>query len=335
MPFPAEAIRLGVNLSPHPPAEQLLLAERVEALGFDALWCGDHVLFHIPLYESLTLLSFYAARTRRVRIGTCIYLLALRHPTVVAKITSTLDALSGGRLVFGAGVGGEIPQEFGACGIPLAERGARVDEGIRVLRTLWREAPASFSGRFVAFEGISIEPKPAQPGGPPIWIGGRSDAALRRAGRLGDGWVSYVVTAERYRQSVDKIRAAAEAAGRSLDGFETAHLTFITVGRDYETARAAWVKRLSRRYNQDFGPLAEKYGFIGTPAQCIERIEQFVEAGCRHFVLNAICEVPDEAEQIELLASEILPYFRKKTSPPSATLSPGRREGGGPGKGKC
>jgi probable F420-dependent oxidoreductase len=301
-----------VSLSPHPPAEQLALAERVEALGFDSLWCGDHIFFHTPLYESLTLVAFYAARTRRIRVGTAVYLLALRHPTVVAKITSTLDALSEGRLIFGVGVGGENPREFEACGIPLSERGARVNEGIEVLRALWAPTPASFSGRFVKFEGVSLAPKPLQPGGPPIWIGGRSDAALRRAGRLGDGWVSYVVTAERYRQSLEKIKDAAAAAGRDPGRLETAHLAFITIGKDHERAKATWVGRLSRRYNQDFGPLADKYGFIGTPAQCIEQLERFVEAGCRYFLLNAISEIPDEAEQLERLASEILPHFRHK-----------------------
>lgn len=312
MPFPAEGIRFGAFLSPHPPEEQFALAERVEALGFDSLWCGDHISFHTPLYDSLTLLSTYAARTRRVKVGTAVYLLALRHPTVVAKMTSTLDVLSGGRLIFGVGVGGENPKEFEACGIPYTERGARVSEGIEVLRALWAQSPASFSGRFVKFERVSIDPKPVQPGGPPIWVGGRSDAALRRAGRLGDGWVSYVITAERYRESLEKIREAGEAAGRSLEGFATAHLTFITVGRDYEKAKAAWVKRISRRYNQDFGPLAEKYGFIGSPAQCIEQLERFAEAGCRYFLLNAATEIPDEAEQIEWMAAEILPYFRKR-----------------------
>ncbi len=312
MPSPDSPIRFGAFLSPHPPEEQLALAERVEALGFDSLWCGDHISFNLPLYESLTLLSFYAARTRRIRVGTAVYLLALRHPTVVAKITSTLDALSGGRLIFGVGVGGENPKEFEAAGVPHNERGARVNEGIEVVRALWTQTPASFSGRFVKFEGVSIDPKPLQPGGPPIWIGGRSDAALQRAGRFGNGWVSYVVTADRYRQSLEKIRAAASAAGRVLDGFETAHLTFITVGRDYEPAKDAWVKRLSRRYNQDFSPLADKYGFIGPPAQCIERLERFVEAGCRYFLLNAICDLPEEARQLEWMAAEILPHFRKK-----------------------
>ncbi len=312
MPSRGSAIRFGVSLPPHPPAEQLGLAERVEVLGFDSLWCGDHISFHTPLYESLTLLAFYAARTRSIKVGTAVYLLALRHPTAVAKITSTLDVLSGGRLIFGVGVGGENPKEFEACGVPMSERGARVNEGIEVLRALWTQTPASFSGRFVKFDGVSIDPKPVQPGGPPIWIGGRSDAALRRAGRLGDGWVSYVVTADRYRQSVEKIRAAALAAGRDLDRFETAHLAFITIGKDYEKAKAAWVKRLSRRYNQDFGPLADKYGLIGTAAQCIEQLERFVEAGCRYFLLNPISEPHDEGEQIEALASEILPHFKQK-----------------------
>jgi probable F420-dependent oxidoreductase len=305
-------VKFGTFLSPHPPTQQLALAERVEALGYDSIWAGDHLSFHNPLYESLTLLSAYAARTSRITVGTAVYLLALRHPAVVAKITSTLDALSGGRLIFGVGVGGENPKEFEAAGVPHNERGARVDEGIEVLRALWTQTPASFSGRFVKFDGVSIDPKPVQPGGPPIWVGGRSDAALRRAGRVGDGWVSYVVTASRYKQSLEKIQAAAAESGRSLEDFATAHLTFITMGADYEQAKATWIRRLSKRYNQDFAPLADRYGIIGTPAQCIEQLEQFVEAGCRYFLLNAICDIPEEQAQLEAMASEILPHFNRK-----------------------
>src|SRR3970282_1508458 len=153
-------IRFGASLSLHPSQEQFAIARRVDALGFDSLWTGDHLSFHNPLYESLTLLGSYAGIRSRVKLGAGVYLLALRHPTVAAKITSTLDALSGGRLIFGVGVGGELPKEFEACGIPHTERGARVNEGIEVLRTLWTHAPASFSGRFVKFEGVSIDPKP-------------------------------------------------------------------------------------------------------------------------------------------------------------------------------
>ncbi|PYM39376.1 MAG: LLM class F420-dependent oxidoreductase [Candidatus Rokuibacteriota bacterium] len=303
--------RVGVSLSLHPPAVQWALARRAEALGFESLWTGDHVSFHLPLYESLTLLASYASITTRIRIGSAVYLLALRHPTIVAKITATLDVLSGGRFVFGVGVGGENPKEFEASGVPHRERGARVDEGIEVLRALWRDTPATFKGRFTSFDAVSIDPKPVQPGGPPIWVGGRSDAALARAGRVGDGWVAYVVTAERYRQSLEKIRAAADRAGRSLDGFARAHLAFITVGGDFETARQTWVSRLSERYSQDFGPLAERYGVIGTPAQCRETLEKFIDAGCDYFILNPIGDPGQTGPQIEAIAADILPRLNR------------------------
>jgi probable F420-dependent oxidoreductase len=304
-------LKFGAFLAMHPAPEQFALARRCEGLGFDSLWTGDHVSFHNPLYESLTLLASYAGITTRIRLGSGVYLLALRQPTVVAKITSTLDALCGGRLIFGVGVGGENPKEFEACGVPHRERGARVTEGIDVVRALWRDTPASFDGRFTRFEGVSIDPKPVQRPGPPIWIGGRSDAALARAGRQGDGWVSYVVQPERYAQSLAKIRRAAEEAGRRLDGFVTAHLTFVTVGRDYESAERTWVRLLSARYAQDFGPLARKYGVIGTPAQCAEQIARFEQAGCRYFVMNPIGELADEQAQLETIASEIIPRFDK------------------------
>src|SRR5512132_3009804 len=311
MPSPAK-VRFGAFLSLHPPEEQLALARRCEELGLDSLWTGDHVSFHGPIYESLTLLAAYAGITTRIKLGSGVYLLALRQPTVVAKITSTLDALCGGRLIFGGGGGGENRKVFEACGIPHTERGARVTEGIDVVRTLWRDTPASFKGRFTEFEGVSIDPKPVQRPGPPIWVGGRSDAALKRAGRQGDGWVSYVVQPERYAQSLAKIRAAAEAAGRDLAGFTPAHLGFVTVGRDYETAKATWVRLLSKRYAQDFAPLAQKYGIVGTPAQCAEQIERFRAAGCRFLIVDAICDAADEGDQLERVAADVTPRFRAR-----------------------
>jgi probable F420-dependent oxidoreductase len=304
-------LAFGAFLSRHAPEEQWDLARRVEALGYDSIWTGDHIAFHNPLYESLTLLASYASITRRIRLGTAVYLLALRHPTVAAKITSTLDVLSGGRLIFGVGVGGENPKEFEACGVPHRERGARVTEGIEVVRTLWRDAPATFKGRFTQFEGVSLAPRPVQQPGPPIWVGGRSDAALDRAGRQGEGWVSYVVQPERYARSVQRIRAAAEAAGRDLDGFAWAHLTFISLGRDHEAAERTWVRLLSRRYAQDFGPLARKYGIIGTPEQCVEQIGRFVEAGCRYFLMNPICDPPEARAQLEAIAADVIPRLRR------------------------
>jgi probable F420-dependent oxidoreductase len=294
----------------HAPAEQWDTVRAVERAGYDSVWTGDHVSFHNPLYESLTLLASYASITSRIKLGTGVYLLALRPPAIAAKVTATLDVLSGGRLIFGVGVGGENPKEFELTGSPHKERGARVSEGIEVVRTLWRDTPASFDGRFTRFSSVSIDPKPVQQPGPPIWIGGRSDAALIRAGRQGDGWISYVVQASRFKQSLDTIHEAAATARRSLDGFTAAHLTFITVGRDYETARATWVRLLTKRYAQDFGPLAQKYGVIGTPEQCAEQLQAFVDAGCRYFVMDAIADAADERAQLETIAAEIVPRFR-------------------------
>src|SRR5499426_2925035 len=203
----------------HPPAEQFELVQRLEAVGYDSVWTGDHMSFHNPIHESITLLASYAPITTRIKLGVGVYLLALRSPAVAAKQAATLDVLSGGRLIFGVGVGGENPKEFEVCGVPHKERGARVSEHIDVVRALWRDTPASFDGRFTRFEKVSIDPKPVQQPGPPIWIGGRSEAALRRAARQGDGWFSYVIHAERYRQGVARIGEEAARAGRALDGF--------------------------------------------------------------------------------------------------------------------
>src|SRR2546426_3655952 len=173
-------IGFGAQLSLHPPAEQWALVQRLEALGYAWVCTGDHVSFHNPIHESLTLLASYAPITQRLKLGVAVYLLALRAPAVAAKMAATLDVLSGGRLVFGVGVGGENPKEFELCGVPHKERGPRVTEGIDVVRTPWRDTPATFRGRFTRFESVSIDPKPIQRP-PPIWIGGAPGAAPARA----------------------------------------------------------------------------------------------------------------------------------------------------------
>ncbi|HEV8441260.1 MAG TPA: LLM class flavin-dependent oxidoreductase [Methylomirabilota bacterium] len=309
------SIHFGASPSsptPRPPEEQFRLVRLIEEWGFESIWAGDHVSFHNPIFESLTLLASYIGITTQIKLGTAVYLLALRPPAVAAKMAATLDVLSGGRLIFGVGVGGENPKEFEVCSVPHTERGARVTEAIDVMRALWRDTPASFQGRFTRFERVSIDPKPVQQPGPPIWVGGRSDAALARAARQGDGWISYVVNAERYAQSAARIREEAGRAGRRLDGFVHAHLAFVTVGRDYEKARDTWVRLLSKRYAQDFGPLAAKYGIIGTATQCAEQLERFIQAGCRYFVMNPICDNEDTETQFEMIADDVVPRFAKR-----------------------
>jgi probable F420-dependent oxidoreductase len=314
-------VRFGVSLGLHPvrpqPREAMLaLVGEAERLGFDSLWVGDHIAFWTPHLDSLTTLAVSAGLTERITLGVGVFLLPLRHPALVAKAVATLDWLSGGRVIFGVGVGGEGKKEFEACGVPIAERGRRTDEGIAVLRELWSKSPASFDGRFVRFQEVVLEPKPAQPSGPPIWIGGRSDAALRRAGRRGDGWISYLVRPARFRDSLAKIRAFAEEAGRPLPpAFGQGHLAFVCLGRTYEAAVAVATETLSLQYNQPFAGLVEKYCLVGTPAQCREQVAGFLEAGVRHLVFRPVCEAGQEAEQLRRLAAEIVPTFRE---PPGA-----------------
>lgn len=307
-------IQVGVTLGSRPPDALHRLAGRIEALGYDSIWVGDHIQFHNPTLESLTTLAYVAAVTRRVQLGTAVYLLALRHPTIVAKTVATLDVLAGGRLVFGVGVGGEFPKEFEAAGVPHRERGRRVDEGIEVCRLLWTKAPASFEGRFVRFTDVTLEPRPVQRGGPPVWIGGRSDHALRRAARAGDGWISYVVTPERYRQGLEKIQTFAAEAGRPVEpgrGFEPAHLAFAVLDDDRERARAIAVRYLSRQYNQPFDDLVTKYCVFGSPARCVETLAGFVEAGVRTFVIGFTAGAEQAEDQVERFAAEVLPRLRQ------------------------
>src|SRR5262245_2563381 len=301
-------IRVGIEI-PHRPELLGPVSVRAEALGFESVWIGDHVAFYNPTLDSLGALGYVAALTRRVRIGPCVYLLALRQPTIVAKQIASLDLLSRGRVVFGVGVGGEFPKEFEACGIPHRERGARVDEGIAVCRALWARSPASFTGRFTRFTDAALEAKPAQPGGPPIWIGGRADAALRRAARLGDGWVSYLVTPDRFRSSMEKIADFAREAGRSLEpdgSFEPAHLLFTVLDDDWERARAQAARHLARQYNQPFDDLARKYCLLGPPAACLERLAEFAAAGVRTFVIYFTVPGERMLEQLERFAVDVV-----------------------------
>jgi probable F420-dependent oxidoreductase len=269
------------------------LARAAETAGFDSLWAGDHVSFYVPILESLTLLSFVAGATERVKVGSSVYLLPLRHPTIAAKVTATLDVLSGGRLVFGIGVGGEFPPEFAASGVPVGERGSRTDEAIAVVRRLWAEDGVVHEGRHFRFGPVSLDPKPLQPGGPPIVVGGRKPPALRRAGRLGDGYISHMCAADTYRANLDVIRRHAAEAGRRDVPFLTAAFLFTILDDDYEAALDRAAGMLQTIYNRPFHDAAKKYCLLGRPADCLEQLQRFADAGCRHFVLSPLMP-PDE-----------------------------------------
>jgi len=281
------------------------VAELTEEAGYDSLWAGDHVSFHNPILDVTVALSCFAARTERITIGAAVVLLPLRHPSLVAREFASLDYLAGGRVVLGVGVGGEGGKDFEAVGVDPRERGARTDEGMRVLRVLFAGPDASFTGRFHDFEGITIEPQPVQAGGPPLWVGGGSEAARRRAGRLGDGWMPIWVSPERFAEGLAEVRRHAEEAGRDAGAVVAAVMCPALVG---EASRERLAAHLEERYSMEVKPyLIDRYCIAGSEEECAARIRDYASAGAEHVIFNIGCaagdELLDQAQRLATLAT--------------------------------
>ncbi len=214
-------------------------ARRISALedeAIDSLWMGGHVASSNPSPEAMMGLARLAALTERVKVGTSILLLPLYPPAIVAKQIADLDHTTNGRVILGVGVGGEYPQEFRACEIPISERGRRTDEMIPLIRRLWTAEEITHEGRYYRMQDVRIHPAPVQPGGPPIVVAGRQEPAMRRAATLGDGWFPYMYSPRRYAASVETVKQAAAEAGRDLSGFEWLVWVFVNVNPDGDTA---------------------------------------------------------------------------------------------------
>ncbi len=300
-------LKFGVNLFPH----QWQDVARIEELGYDSAWTSEHVFFYFPTFDALTALAAMAACSSRISLGTAVLLLPLRPAALAAKEIASVDIISGGRLILGIGVGGEYPKEFQAVGVPVGERGARASEAIRVLKLLFTQDNVSFDGRFTKLDGVTLQPKPAQPGGPPMWIAGRSPAAIRRAGRLGDGYLPYLFSPERYRDSLAQVRHTAAQAGRDPDAITPAIYQFICLADTYDEAKRLAVADLSRRYNQPFDKIVDRYVVMGDADDCARRLADFAQAGARHFVLVPVGGSPrDFLPQVEAYARDVLPRIR-------------------------
>jgi len=294
--------------------ELVELVQLVDRCGYDSLWAGDHISYAIPILDPMLQLAQAALVSRRLTLGTSVLLLPLRHPTPVAKQVTTLDHLTEGRFVLGVGVGGEFPNEYAACDVPLSERGARLSEGVAVLRKFFSGDAVSHAGKFYGpFADVTMRPAPRQPGGPPIWFAGRSDAALRRIGRIGDDWLAYLLTPEMYAAGLEKIAVA--AAGRAVEKFGTSHLLFMRVDDTYEKALDAATETLSVRYAMDFRRAAQRYCALGQPLQVADRIRAFHAAGVRHVILDLLGPYEERAHQIERFAAEVAPLLRDLVHP--------------------
>src|SRR6266571_919440 len=292
-------MRIGISLLNNwgieDPDAVVGLGVRAEELGFDSVWAHDHVfnVGHVldriggkPYYEPLTLLSFVAARTRRVRLGTSVLVLPYHNPIRLAKTAATLDVLSGGRLILGVGVG-LIEKEIRAMGSPFAERGAFTDEAIAVMRSLWTEDEPSFDGKYHRFAGMKFSPKPLQKPSIPVVIGGVSRAAIRRAARLGDGWQPLGLSPEALGQGIAALRDEARACGR--DGAKIP----VSIAMTLATARAG------------------RYALGTAPSEIVKNARAYADVGVETLIVSAGTSDPGEARAaLEMVGREVLPAFR-------------------------
>ncbi|MFZ5834532.1 MAG: LLM class flavin-dependent oxidoreductase [Pseudomonadota bacterium] len=303
-------LTIGFSATMASPKAAREVSDIADRFGYESLWTGDHIAFAVPMLDPLLQLAQVAAVNSRLLLGTGVYLMPLRHASTVAKLVSTFDHLSEGRFIFGVGVGGEFPNEYAACGVPVNERGARLTEGIRTIRKLWTgEKVSNEDSKFYPFKDVQMLPRPITPGGPPIWTGGRSKAALTRCGRLADGWMSYVVTPEMYRDGLQQIATAASDAKRDLKKFGSSHLVFMRIDDTYERALELAAAHLTRRYAMDFTSAAKRYAVLGTPSDCAQRIADFHAAGVRHFVLDCTGPLEERDAQLERFAKEVRPLL--------------------------
>ncbi|MDO8532165.1 MAG: LLM class flavin-dependent oxidoreductase [Dehalococcoidia bacterium] len=307
-----QPVKVGLMMSNLPSGlSPLDMAQVVEDLGFDSCWTGEHFTNWSPVSSAVVSMAMMAARTQRITLGSAIILLPLRHPVPLAKDLGTLDILSGGRLIVGVGVGGENPREFEACGIPVRERGPRASEAIQVMKKLWGEKSVDFPGRFFPLRGATMEPKPVQSGGPPVWVGGRRESAMRRAARYADGWLPYLYSPEQYRESVTKIATYACEAGRDPEAISKGLFIFTCVADSRAEARATVEARLGRVYRQDFSTIVERCCLAGTPEECVARLREYVDAGARHIILTPCCPAEDVPAQVQAFATRLAPGVRR------------------------
>ena len=304
-------IRFGAGIAAGNREAAIEAINSLAAWGYDIIWMPDHVAYTGPVSDPLAQLTYFSALQPQLIFGTGVYLLPLRHPVPVAKVVASVDRLMGaGHFIFGIGVGGEFPAEYEACGIPLKERGGRTNESIEIMKRLWTGEPVEHRGKYFSFGSITMLPKPATPGGPPIWIGGRSDAALRRAARLGDGWMPYVITAERFAAGMEFIAREAEMARRSFTSFGTAAQIFATIADSYEQGVDIASARLSKRYAMDFREATKRYAAVGRPADIAQQLSAYIKAGARDIGVDLVCRRSERSAQLEQFAKEVIPLVR-------------------------
>jgi alkanesulfonate monooxygenase SsuD/methylene tetrahydromethanopterin reductase-like flavin-dependent oxidoreductase (luciferase family) len=277
------------NTGPEQLEATLALAVDVDV---DHLCVGDHVSFFVGAgSDGLTTAASMLAAQAELPVYVGLYLLPLRHPVPVARQLATLAQLAPGRLTLGVGIGGEDPHELEICGVDPKTRGRRMDECLQILRGLATGTPVTFEGTFFSMKEALIVPAPCPP--IPLIVGGRSDAAVSRAARFGDGWLGIWVSPRRYATVRDHITLEALEAGRDVSGFDHALNVWCGFAATREAAREPLATQMQAFYQMPFEPF-ERYSPYGTPEDVADFLAPYVEAGCSTF--NVIpCASDDES----------------------------------------
>jgi probable F420-dependent oxidoreductase len=288
--------------------EMVAFAQGAEELGFDSLWVWDHLFLGaqtaFPFVESLTALTWLAAHTTRVKLGTGVLVLPLRNPTILAKVTGSLQTLSGGRLSLGVAAGW-YEREFQAVGVPFKGRGRVMERNLAVLYRLWGEDLVTGSYDEMEFRSVRMLPLPSPR--PEVLIGGYVDRVLKRVAIRSDGWLTYFYPADSFARSWVKIRDYAEQDGRDPDLLRNVAQLPLCIANSYEEADVR-----VRSFIEDYFDVAEwsdstpDSAIRGTPEQCAEQLSAHLEAGVQHVVF-----VPCgyDMEQVERLAKDVLPLM--------------------------
>ena len=281
-------------------------AMKAETLGYDSLWLQERVIGDIVMLEPVTLLSYVAAITAKLKLGISVILLPLRNPIQLAKAYSTVDCMSGGRAILGVGLGGgHLGSHEDVFGYTRAGRVTRFTESMQIIKLLWTQPKASFQGRYWNFKDVSMEPKPMQKPHLPIIFGGHHENALKRAVKYADGWMGAgSSSSESFVRDSAKTRGFLDEAKRDPATFHFAKRVYLAVDNDKARGERRIREWFGKRYkNADLGP---KVSIWGSAAECTEKIQVIVRTGAQQIVFNPMF---DEMEHLEICAKEIMPHL--------------------------
>ena len=284
------------------------LVEVGDKHGYDSIWLSDRIVSGRFSLEPLVALSMVAAYSQRMKFGTSVLAMPLRNPVVLAKQIATLDFLSQGRMLPAVGLGQEEPEEYEACGVSKEARGPRTEEAIRLMRRLWEEDEVTHEGEFFTCHNVSVTPKPCFQPSPPVWIGGRSPAAARRVGRVGDGWLVSAATPQEVHDGREIIFDTASEYGRTIEDDHVGVLVGYYISPNVEETLSGSYKYVTRhRPDAHF----TEYSALGPPERIAEVIQRYIDAGASKLVVRPLCQGNETMEQLDIMGSEVLPQFHK------------------------